>query len=142
VPYRGGGPALTDVAAGHVKMMFADAAQALPLVRDGRVRALGVTTGKRLETMPEVPTLQEAGVAGYEANSWQCVVGPANVPAAIVAKLNRALADIMARAGTREHFLNLGWQPRSSTPEELGAYIRSEVERWTNVIRTMGISIE
>jgi tripartite-type tricarboxylate transporter receptor subunit TctC len=142
VPYRGGGPALADVAAGHVQIMFADAAQALGLVRDGRVRALGVTTGKRLDTMPEVPTLHEAGINGYEANSWQCVVGPANLPAPVVAKLNAALVDIMATPQTRDHFLKLGWQPRTSAPDELGAYIRAEVERWTKVIRTVGASVE
>jgi tripartite-type tricarboxylate transporter receptor subunit TctC len=142
VPYRGGGPALADVAAGHVKVMFADAAQALALIRDGRVRALGVTTGKRLETMPEVPTLQEAGIAGYEANSWQCVVGPAGLPAVAVGKLNAALVEIMATPETRDHFLKLGWQPVTSTPPELGAYIRAEVERWTKLIKTVGASVE
>jgi len=142
VPYRGGGPALADVAAGHVKIMFADAAQALALIRDGRVKALGVTTAKRLATMPEVPTLQEAGIAGYEANSWQCVVGPAGLPEGIVARLNAALLDIMATGDTREHFLKLGWQPVTSTPAELGTYIRAEVERWTKLIRTVGVSVE
>jgi tripartite-type tricarboxylate transporter receptor subunit TctC len=142
VPYRGGGPALSDVAAGHVPVMFADVAQAQALIREGRVRALGVTTGKRLETMPEVPTLHEAGVKGYEANSWQCVVGPANLPAPIVGKLNAALVDIMESAETREHFLKLGWQPVSSTPRELGIYIDAEVERWTKLIRMVGVSVE
>ena len=142
VPYRGGGPALTDVAAGHVKIMFADAAQALELVRDGRVKALGVTTGRRLETMPDVPTLNEAGVTGYEANSWQCVVAPARLPAPIVAKLNAALVDIMATPDIRAHFLNIGWQPLSSTPEHAADYVRAEIERWTKLIGATGMSAE
>src|SRR5262245_42664969 len=142
VPYRGGGPALADVAAGHVKLMFADAAQALELVRDGRVKALGVTTGRRLETMPDVPTLNEAGITGYEANSWQCVVAPANLPRPIVAKLNAALIDIMGTPDIRGHFLNIGWQPISSTPEQAADYVRAEIERWTRVIGATGMSAE
>jgi len=142
VPYRGGGPALADVAAGHVKIMFADAAQALELVRDGRVKALGVTTGRRLETMPDVPTLNEAGIAGYEANSWQCVVAPANLPRPIVAKLNVALLDIMAAPEMRSHFLAIGWQPLSSTPEQAADYVRAEIDRWTKLIGAAGVSAE
>jgi len=142
VPYRGGGPALADVAAGHVKIMFADAAQALELVRDGRVKALGVTTGRRLETMPDVPTLNEAGITGYEANSWQCVVAPANLPQPIVGKLNAALIDIMATPEMRSHFVNIGWQPLTSTPEQASDYIRAEIERWTRLIGAAGVSSE
>src|SRR5262245_8159252 len=142
VPYRGGGPALTDVVAGHVPMMFADVAQAQELIRNGRVRALGVTTGKRVDTLPGIPTMHEAGATGYEANSWQCVVGPANLPAAIVTRLNRALVDFMAQAETRQHFLSLGMQPLSSTPAELGDYIRSEIKRWAAVVEAAGAAAD
>jgi len=142
IPYRGGGPALTDVVAGHVPIMFADVAQALELVKTARVKPLAVTTGKRVETLPAVPTMSEAGVTGYEANSWQCVVAPANVPAPIVAKLNAALVDLMATAETRNHFVALGMQPMSSTPVELGTYIRSEIARWTSLLKAIGASVE
>ena len=142
VPYRGGGPALTDVVAGHVPIMFADAAQALELIRNGRVKGLGVTTAKRVDTLPEVPTMHEAGATGYEANSWQCVVAPANLPDAIVAKLNRALVDFMAQPETRKHFLGLGMQPLSSTPAELGDYIRSEIKRWASVVQAAGATAD
>ena len=138
VPYRGGGPALTDVVAGHVPMMFADVGQALELVRGGRVTALGVTTARRVETMPEVPTLAEAGLAGYEANTWQCVVAPAHLPGPIVAKLNRALVEFMVEPATRSHFLDLGMQPLTSTPAELGDYIKSEMARWAVVLKAAG----
>jgi tripartite-type tricarboxylate transporter receptor subunit TctC len=138
VPYRGGGPALTDVVAGHVPMMFADVGQALQLVRGGQVRALGVTTARRVETMPEVLTLAQAGLAGYEANTWQCVVAPARLPAPIVAKLNHALVEVMVDPATRSHFLDLGMQPLTSTPAELGDYIKSEMARWGLVLRTAG----
>jgi tripartite-type tricarboxylate transporter receptor subunit TctC len=142
VPYRGGGPALTDVVAGHVPIMFADVAQATELIRNGRVKGLGVTTGKRVDTLPEIPTMHEAGATGYEANSWQCVVAPANLPDAIVAKLNGALRDFMAQAETQKHFLGLGMQPLSSTPAELGDYIRSEIKRWATVVQTAGAAAD
>ena len=142
IPYRGGGPALTDVVAGHVPVMFADAAQALELVRSGRVKALAVTVGKRVDTMPDVPTMHEAGVTGYEANSWQCVVAPANVPEPIVTKLNRALVDFMAAPETRRHFLGLGMQPLSSTPAELGTFIRAEIGRWAAVVKAAGATAD
>jgi tripartite-type tricarboxylate transporter receptor subunit TctC len=138
IPYRGGGPALTDVVAGHVPVMFADAGPALEQVRGGRVKALGVTTVKRVETMPSVPTLNEAGVTGYEANSWQCIVAPANLPAPIVARLNAALVDLMQAPETKAHFVSLGMQPLWSTPAENAAYITSEIARWAKVIKTIG----
>jgi len=142
VPYRGGGPALTDVVAGHVPLMFADAAQALELIRNGRVKALAVSTSQRLDTLPQVPTMDEAGATGYEANAWQCVVAPAKTPQAIVAKLNGTLVDIMGAPETRNHFLRLGMQPLSSTPEELGRYIQSEIRRWAAIVQAAGAAAE
>jgi tripartite-type tricarboxylate transporter receptor subunit TctC len=138
VPYRGGGPALNDVVAGHVPMMFGDVGPVTGLVREGRVKGLGVTVGKRVETIPDVPTLVEAGLAGYEANSWQSIVAPANVPRPIVTALNKALTGFLAEPATREHFLKLGMQPLSSTPEELGAYIRAEITKWAPIIKGAG----
>jgi tripartite-type tricarboxylate transporter receptor subunit TctC len=138
IPYRGGGPALNDVVAGHVPMMFGDVGQVTGLVREGRVRALGVTVGKRVETIPEVPTLVEAGLAGFEANSWQSLVAPANLPPPIVAALNKALTGFLAEPATREHFLKLGMQPLSSTPEEFAAYLRAEIQKWAPVIKAAG----
>jgi tripartite-type tricarboxylate transporter receptor subunit TctC len=111
VPYRGGGPALNDVVAGHVRVYFADAGPAAPLIRAGKLKALGVTTAKRVDTLPEVPTLSEAGVTGYEANSWQMMVGPAKIPAPIVARLNGALADFMRSPEAQRHFTSLGKKP-------------------------------
>ena len=142
VPYRGGGPALNDVVAGHVPIMFADVAQATELIRNGRVKGLGVTTGKRVATLPEIPTMHEAGATGYEANSWQCVLAPANLPDAIVARLNGALFDFMAQAETQKHFLGLGMQPLSSTPAELGDYIRAEIKRWAAVVQAAGAAAD
>jgi tripartite-type tricarboxylate transporter receptor subunit TctC len=138
VSYRGGGPALQDVVAGHVPITFADAGPVLSLVRGGQVRALGVTVTKRLDTMPEVPTIHEAGVPGYDANSWIAVVAPANVPPAIAAKLNAALAEVVGSEDTRKYFSSLGWVPTPSTQAELGAYIKSEIVRWAKVVEAAG----
>ena len=142
VPYRGGGPALNDVVAGHVPIYFADAGPALELIKSGRLKALGVTTAQRLATMPEVPTLSEAGAAGYDANSWQMMVGPAQMPRPIVKKLNSALAEFMLTPEAQSHFTSLGMQPITGSPEQADDYIRTEAARWTDVIKAMGISVE
>jgi tripartite-type tricarboxylate transporter receptor subunit TctC len=138
IPYRGGGPALGDVVAGHVPIMFGDVGQVTSLVREGRVRGLGVTVGGRVETIPDVPTMVEAGLAGYEANSWQSLVAPANLPPSIAAALNAALAGVLAEPATREHFLKLGMQPLSSTPEEFALYLRAEIAKWAPILRAAG----
>jgi len=138
IPYRGGGPALGDVVAGHVPMMFGDVGQVTGLVREGRVRALGVTLGKRVETLPDVPTMVEAGLEGYEANSWQSIVAPAQLPRPIVGALNKALTGFLAEPATKEHFLKLGMQPLSSTPEAFADYLRAEIVKWAPVIKAAG----
>lgn len=142
VPYRGGGPAFNDVVAGHVPVYFADAGPALELIKAGRIKALGVTTAKRVDTMPEVPSLHEAGVTGYEANSWQMMVAPANTSEPIVLRINQALADFIRTPEAQKHFAGLGMQPIAGTPAEAKEYIRTEVLRWTPIIRGIGLSVE
>jgi tripartite-type tricarboxylate transporter receptor subunit TctC len=142
VPYRGGGQALNDVVAGHVPVYFADAGPAAPLIRSGQLKALGVTTATRAGHLPEVPTLQEAGVAGYEANTWQMIVGPPRMPEPIVLRLNAALADFMRTAEAQKYFTGLGMQPTTGTPSEAQDYIRVEAERWTRIIRAIGVSVD
>ena len=102
VPYRGGGLAMNDVVAGHVPIYFADAGPAAPLIKSGKLKALGVTTATRSSNLPDVPTLEEAGVTGYEANTWQMMVGPAHMPEPIVTKLNAALGRFHGDAGGAE----------------------------------------
>jgi tripartite-type tricarboxylate transporter receptor subunit TctC len=142
VPYRGGGPALNDVVAGHVPIYFADAGPALSLIQSGKIKALGVTTAERLGTMPDVPTLNEAGAKGYDANSWQMFAGPAKTPAVVVEKLNAAIRGFMLTPEAQRHFTSLGMQPKTGTPAEASAYVRAEVERWTAIIKGMDISVE
>jgi tripartite-type tricarboxylate transporter receptor subunit TctC len=133
---------LTDVVAGHVPVMFADIAQAQELIRNGRVKALAVSVRKRVETLPTIPTMHEAGLVGYEANSWQCVVAPARLPQPIVDKLNKTLVELMAKPETKGHFVGLGWVPQSSTTVELRDYIGSEILRWAVVVKAAGASAE
>jgi tripartite-type tricarboxylate transporter receptor subunit TctC len=142
VPYRGGGQALNDVVAGHVPVYFADAGPAAPLIRSGKLKALGVTTATRTVNLPDVPTLHEAGVTGYEANTWQMFVGPPNLPEPIVTKLNRALTDFMQTTEAQKHFTSLGMQPRTSTPQEAAEHIRKEAARWVAIIKGIGVSID
>ena len=142
VPYRGGGLATNDVVAGHVPVYFADAGPAATLIRSGQLKALGVTTRTRASHLPEVPTLHEAGVEGYEANTWQMMAGPARMPEPIVTRLNQALADFMVTAEAQKYFTGLGMQPTTGTPAQASAHIRTESERWTKLIRGIGLSIE
>jgi tripartite-type tricarboxylate transporter receptor subunit TctC len=142
VPYRGGGQAINDVVAGHVPVYFADVGPAAPLIAAGKLKALGVTTATRAGNLPDVPTLEQAGVHGYEANTWQMMVGPAHMPAPMVAKLNAALVDFMHTPQAQQHFIALGMQPLTSTPDEAHDYIRVEAARWTKIIRGIGLSID
>jgi len=142
VPYRGGGQATNDVVAGHVPVYFADAGPAATLIRSGQLKALGVTTATRASHLPEVPTLHEAGVEGYEANTWQMMVGPPRMPEPIVARLNQALADYMRTPEGQTYFTGLGMQPTTSTPAEAAEHIRKESTRWTTIIKGIGVSVD
>jgi tripartite-type tricarboxylate transporter receptor subunit TctC len=139
VSYRGGGPAVQDVVAGHVKMVFADVGGAAHgLMREGKLRPLAVTTAKRVDTMPDIPTMHEAGITDYEANAWIAIVAPAHTPVGIVTRLNRTFNEIMTSAETKAHFTRLGWMPTTSTPQQLGDYIKSEIVRWGKVMQAAG----
>jgi tripartite-type tricarboxylate transporter receptor subunit TctC len=142
VPYRGGGLALNDVLAGHVPIYFADAGPAAPLIKSGELKALGVTTATRSSNLPDVPTLEEAGVAGYEANTWQMMAGPAHMPEPIVTKLNAAMSDFMATPEAQKFFTSLGMEPKIGTPAQAHEHIVKEAARWSQVIKGMGISID
>jgi tripartite-type tricarboxylate transporter receptor subunit TctC len=142
VPYRGGGQAINDVLAGHVPVYIADAGPAAPLIKSGQLKALGVTTASRASNLPDVPTLHEAGVTGYEANTWQMLVGPPRMPEPIINQLNRALGDFMRTAEAQQFFTGLGMQPLTSTPAEAAEHIRKESARWTAIIKGIGVSID
>ena len=142
VPYRGGGPALADLAGGQIQLMFGNASSTLPHVRSGSVRALAVTSARRAPYLPEVPTVAEAGVPGFDIVEWYAVVGPAGMPPAVAERLNR---EIMAIAGTpegRARLLDMGAEVVGGTPAEFGAFLRGEVDKIGRVVREARISME
>jgi tripartite-type tricarboxylate transporter receptor subunit TctC len=145
VPYKGSALALTDLLGGQLQLMFTDIAPALQHVRSGRLRALAVTSRKRQPTFPDVPTVAESGVsgtAGFEAVAWQSIVAPAGTPATLVERYSQEIARLIAQPALRQKLESDGFEPASSTPQQLAAYIRSESERWGQVVRASGTSID
>ncbi|MGZ5845295.1 MAG: Bug family tripartite tricarboxylate transporter substrate binding protein [Xanthobacteraceae bacterium] len=139
VPYKGLAPAFNDVVAGHMPLMFGDFGTALPLIRAGQLRALGVTTAQRVAAAPEIPPLSQAGLPGYVASSWQMVVAPAAIPKPILHKLNAELRAILAEPEIQKDFTDRGLIPVvSPSPEELQGYVRSEIVRWSKVVEQAG----
>lgn len=142
VAYKGGGPAVADLVAGHVQFSFATAPSVLPLIQAGKLRALGVTTLKRFPGLPDVPTISEALIPGYEASNWYSFVVPANTPKEIVARLNTEIRKVMADPEVMKTLLAQGMEPTPSSPEELDAYIKSEITKWAEVVKLRGIKPE
>lgn len=138
VPYRGGGPAMTDTIAGRVQILCDTLPLALPHIREGRVRAVAVTTAERHPTLPEVPAVAES-VPGYEAVGWYGIAAPAGVPAPIVERVNREVNALIARPALKERLSAQGADPLPMTPAEFGARIARDRERWTTLIREAGI---
>jgi len=142
VPYKGAAPALADLLGGQVQIMFSTMPPALPHVKDGKLRALAVTSLKRSPAMPGLPTVDEAALPGFEANTWHGVVLPAGAPGAIVARLNREIVAILHLPDVVERLSAQGAEPVGSTPEEFAAYIRSETVKWAKVVRESGAKAE
>ena len=142
VPYKGAAPALADLLGGQVQLMFSTMPPALPHVKDGRLRALAVTSAKRSPAMPELPTVDEIALPGFEANTWHGVVAPAGTPTAIIARLNREIVSILHLPEVVERLSAQGAEPVGSTPEEFAAYIRSETVKWAKVVRESGAKAE
>jgi len=141
VPYRGSVPALTDVAAGHVHMMFSDVPPALPMIADGKVRALGVSTKERVAALPSLAPIAELGVPGFDAAAWQMVVAPAATPPDIVERLHTELKTFMEHPAVREQVVNIGFIP-VDTPSvaNLRLFVKLEIERWGKVVEQAGIA--
>ena len=143
VPYRGSVPAMVDVIAGHIPFMVVDLQAALQQIREGKVTVLGVTTSKRVAAAPDIPTLSESGLAGYELVAWQGVVAPAGTPRAIVDNLAAQIAKLLADPATRNKLTAIAIEPLTgSTPDSFADYIKSEVDRWAAVVRNSGIEPE
>jgi tripartite-type tricarboxylate transporter receptor subunit TctC len=138
VPYKGAGPAFTDLMGGQVQMMIATLSLGMPHATSGRVRALGVTSAKRLGATPQLPTVAESGLPGFEFSAWYGVLAPAGTPAAIMTRLHQAVGKAMAAPETREKFED-GLMPLSSTSDEFAAYLKQEVIKWGNVVKASGV---
>jgi tripartite-type tricarboxylate transporter receptor subunit TctC len=141
VPYKGSGPAMQDLIAGQVGVSFAGVPNVLGHVRSGRLRALGVTTPKRWSELPDVPTLAEAGVAGYEATLWLNVSGPAGMPADVVQRLNSEIAKALKDPEVQNSFRTGGVDAVWMGPQELNAFMRAEHEKWGKVVRDTGATV-
>ncbi len=142
VPYKGSGPGVIDLVAGHVPVMMPNMLSALPHIKAGRLRAHGVTGTKRASGAPEIPTIAEAGVPGYEAVQWYGVLAPAGTSREIVAKLHGAVVRAVQNADVKARFLADGADPVGSSPEEFAAYIRAETAKWAKVVKDAGIRQE
>jgi len=143
VPYRGSVPAMLDVIAGHIPFMVVDLQPALQQIKEGKVRVLGVTTPKRVAVAPDIPTIAEGGLRGYELVAWQGVVAPAGTPRPIIDELATQIGKMMADPATREKFIAISLEPLPpSTPGEFAAYIRNEVDRWAVIVKNSGAEAE
>jgi tripartite-type tricarboxylate transporter receptor subunit TctC len=143
VAYRGSVPAMLDVIAGHISFMVVDLQPALPQIKDGKVRVLGVTTTARVDAAPEIPTLAEQGLRGFELVAWQGVVGPAGLPRPIVDKLAAQIGKLVNNPATRDKFKLIALQSLpDSTPDSFAVYVKTEVDRWATIVKASGAELE
>jgi tripartite-type tricarboxylate transporter receptor subunit TctC len=142
VPYKGGAPAILDLISGQVHLMMESLNSITPHAKAGRVRALGVTAKVRSPALPDVPTIAEAGVPGYEATTWSSIVAPAGLPKPLLATLNREINKALAAPALKERFAALGAEPAPRTPDQVGELIRAEHAKWGDVVRRAGATID
>ncbi len=142
VPYRGGAPALADLVAGQLSFMIENVPGSLPLVRDGKLRALAITSRQRLALVPDLPTMEEAGVPGYEMIGWNGIFVPKGTPSEIVTRLNAELVKVLRSAEVGEQLAKLGAVPVGDSPEQFGAFVKAESARWGKIIKDLGIKPE
>ncbi len=142
IPYRGTVPALTDVISGQINAMFSTALSAKPQIAAGKVRAFGVSTSKRSASLPDIPSIAEAGVPGYEAVQWYGFLAPAGTPPAIIARLHKEVVRTVQTPDIRQKLVNDGADPVGSSPQEFAAFLRSETTKWAKVAKDIGIKPE
>jgi tripartite-type tricarboxylate transporter receptor subunit TctC len=142
VPYKGSSPAGLDLMAGQVAFMFDSTPPITSFIKSGRMRALAVTTPKRSPLLPEVPTVVESGLPGFDFATWWGLMAPAGTPRPIIDRLNAELATSLQRPDVRERILGVGAEPAHTTPEAFGALIRSEIARWARVIKAAGVKVD
>jgi tripartite-type tricarboxylate transporter receptor subunit TctC len=139
VPYKGGAPAMIDLIAGQVQLVFSSAPTAVPQVKAGKVRGLAVTTAKRSVILPDLPTISEAALPGFEADNWYAIVTTMKTPRPLIQRLNAEFVRALNAPEVQQTLLTQGLEVKTSTPEELGAYMKSEFEKWAKVIKDAGI---
>ena len=142
VPYKGTNPGMIDTMAGQIQVLMSTLLPPLPHIKTGRLRALGVTSSKRVSSLREVPTVAEAGVPGYEVVGWYGIAAPANTPRDVINKLYSEIANILQSPETREKLAADGAEPVGSTPEQFTAFIQSEIDKWSRVVKSSGIHVE
>ena len=139
VPYKGGGPALAAVMGGEVQLTFSNLSVALPQVQGGKVRGIAVTSARRATALPELPTVAESGLAGFEAIASVGILAPAGTPRTLLLRVNQDVHAVVVAPAMKEHFISRGLEISLSTPEEFARYIRTEIDRWSKVVRDAGI---
>lgn len=142
VPYKGLGPGLVDLMAGRLQTIFSTAPAAIPHIKTGRLRGLAVTTAARSNLLPQLPTVAESGVPGYESGSWYGITAPAGTPREVVARLNKEITAVLGTPDFREQLLNAGADPMPTTPEQFAAYVQIEIAKWAKVIKLSGAKAE
>lgn len=138
VPYKGGGPMVTDLLGGSIQVVIGDQANLMPHVQAGRLRALAVATSRRSPKAPEIPTIAESGLPGFDATAWQGLVGPANLPPEVTRRLNAAFNQVMAQPAVREKLIGGGLEPVGGTPEQFAGFIGDEIVKWTKIAKDVG----
>ena len=142
VPYKGSGPGLIDLVGGQVLMFFDNITTSLPLAKAGKIRAIAVTTAKRSSVEPDLPTIAESGLPGFDVSSWQGLFVPAGTPRPIVTKLNAEVVKILAMPDVRERLKTLGADPVGNTPEQFGAYVKAEIAKWADLVKRSGARVD
>ena len=142
VPYKGAGPAIQDLLGGQIPTMFLDLAAGAPQIKGGKIRALAVASPKRIAALPDLATIADSGLPGYEAWAWQGLVAPAGTPKEVIAKLGAEYAKAINDAGIRQKIIDAGVDPLQSSPKEFADYIRSEQEKWAKVVKDGNITVE
>lgn len=142
VPYKGSAPADVDLVGGQIQFMTDTVNSVMPFVRDKRLKMLAVTTGKRMALFPDVPTLAESGMPGFEVGAWQGVMAPAGTPTAVVNRLNAEIVKALNSTAVRERLALQGAEPLGSTPAAYGAYVQKELKRWAGVVKATGVTLD
>jgi tripartite-type tricarboxylate transporter receptor subunit TctC len=142
VPYKGSAPMVTDLLGGHIQVAFDNTPNVLPQVKAGKLRALAITSATRSAMVPDVPTVSEAGVPGYEVGVWFGIVAPAGTPAAVLAKLNTELNRMLAMPDVKQEFADQGVEPVGGSPERFAEHLKAQIEKWTKVVKESGAKVE